>query len=92
MLERGFPGVVAGGLAGAWYRRGGVCATAAAGLCELSPPPYPGSELVWSYLGLKWPAVLLLTWVLQIHKTDLPSNKNANVGLAYEEENQSARQ
>ena len=53
--------VVAVGHTGAWFPRRGVPAAAAEGLCERCPPCWPGSELVCSYLGLKWPAVLLHT-------------------------------
>lgn len=51
--------VVAVYLSEGWFCRAGVPAWAAEGLCERCPPRWPGSELLCSYRGLKWPAVLL---------------------------------
>lgn len=53
--------VVAAGLTGAQFPRSGVPGAAAAGLCEQCPSHWLGSELVCSYLGVKWRAVLLHT-------------------------------
>lgn len=80
-LEPGFPGV------GVLPRQPRGCVSSAR--CTGQAPNFSVVTGVWNAQPC---FCTLFTWVSQICKTDLLSNKNANVGQVCEEENQSVRQ